>query len=163
MDGQAELTRRLVIYLDSSPVYRQSPIQVLTEPGVEQFRWSNTTSAHFLLEILFFFDGIKTVQFDPFPDCLESRRTAALRRLNAQRLSTTLVCCVVPISRHGCRTVDNHEILVLVLVYMVHTLYRTDAIHSFDWKFSKILMLFVMSFRPGFWGNIFSNKTLFHL
>jgi len=42
-DGRLRWPTRLVTYRDGLPAHRQSPIQVLTKPGVEQLRWSDTT------------------------------------------------------------------------------------------------------------------------
>jgi len=42
-DGKLSWPRQLVTYRDGLPARRQSPIQVLTRPGVEQLRWSGTT------------------------------------------------------------------------------------------------------------------------
>ena len=42
-DERLSWPRRLVTYRDGLPARRQSPIQVLTRPGVEQLRWSDTT------------------------------------------------------------------------------------------------------------------------
>jgi len=41
-DKRLSWPRWLVTYRDSLPATRQSPIQVLTQPGVEQLRWSDT-------------------------------------------------------------------------------------------------------------------------
>jgi len=42
-DGRLSWPTRLITYRDCLTAYRQSPIQVLTRPGVEQLRWSDTT------------------------------------------------------------------------------------------------------------------------
>jgi len=53
-DGRLSWPGQLVTYRDGLPVHRQSPIQVLTRPGVEQLRWSDTmryryaTISHYL-------------------------------------------------------------------------------------------------------------------
>jgi len=44
-DGRLSWPRRLATYRDGLPACRQSPIQVLTRPGVEQLLWSDTHNA----------------------------------------------------------------------------------------------------------------------
>jgi len=48
-DERLSWPKRLVTYRNGLPAHRQSPIQVLTRPVVEQLRWSDTTRCAFPL------------------------------------------------------------------------------------------------------------------